>query len=147
MVALYQGESQLMFPLTILLPLLIVGRFINVNRLLRYLLFSLIAILISLEFAILFIRMPVNIVLPILIILLLVLLINNRLYVFLIRKHGIIFALAALPLQLTYYLYSVISFVLTAGIVIWDNKIKVVKVLELSHGLARYVNYEVEKCN
>jgi glycosyltransferase involved in cell wall biosynthesis len=124
LVALYQGESQLIFPLTILLPLLIVGKFINVNRRLRYLLFSIIAIIIGLEFAILFIRIPVSVVLPLLIILLLVLLINNRLYVFLIRKHGIIFALAALPLQLTYYFYSVISFALTAGFVIWDNKIK-----------------------
>jgi glycosyltransferase involved in cell wall biosynthesis len=124
LVALYQGESQLIFPLTVLLPLLIVGKFINVNRRLRYLLFSVIAIIIGLEFAILFIRMPVSVVLPLLIILLLVLLINNRLYVFLIRKHGIIFALAALPLQLTYYFYSVISFALTAGFVIWDNKIK-----------------------
>jgi glycosyltransferase involved in cell wall biosynthesis len=116
LVALYESESQLIFPLTILLPFLLVGRIINVNRRLRVLLFSAIAILIGLEFTILFIHMPINIVLPLLVILLVILLINNRLYIFLVRKHGFIFALGALPLQLLYYLYSVISFVFTAGI-------------------------------
>jgi glycosyltransferase involved in cell wall biosynthesis len=122
LVALYEGESRLIFPLTILLPFLLVGRLINVNRRLRYLLFSAIAILIGLEFTILFIQMPINIVLPLLVILLLILLINNRLYIFLVRKHGFIFALGALPLQLLYYLYSVVSFVFTAGIFGGDNK-------------------------
>ena len=122
LVALYEGESQLIFPLTLLLPFLLVGRLINVNRRLRYLLFSAIAILIGLEFTILFVKMPINIVLPLLFILLLILLINNRLYIFLVRKHGFIFALGALPLQLLYYLYSVVSFVFTAGIFGGDNK-------------------------
>lgn len=122
LVALFKGESQLIFPLTLMLPLLLIGRFVNINRHLRNLLFAAITILIGLEFALLFIEMPVNIVIPLLIILLLVLLINNRLYMFLVRKHGFVFALAALPLQLLYYLYSVLSFVFTAGIVIWDDK-------------------------
>jgi glycosyltransferase involved in cell wall biosynthesis len=122
LVALYQGESRLIFPLTLMLPLLLIGKFVNVNKHLRYLLFSAIAILIGLEFTMLLVQMPLMIVLPLLIIPMLILLINNRLYVFLVRKHGFIFALAALPLQLLYYLYSVVSFVLTAGIYWMDNK-------------------------
>jgi glycosyltransferase involved in cell wall biosynthesis len=125
LVALYQGESRLIFPLTILLPLLIIGRFINVNRVLRFLLFTAIATIIILEFTILFMQMPLTIVLPLLIILMLVLLINNRLYVFLVRKHGFIFALAALPLQILYYLYSLVSFILTVGVIYWNNKLRI----------------------
>ena len=87
-------------------------------------LFATMMIAIGIEFVLLFASYPIGLALPLLVILFLILLVNNQLYIFFIRKRGFVFALAALPLQLIYYLYSVIAFVIGGGIHFWNTSFK-----------------------
>ena len=121
LVALFLGMNQLLLPLTILLPIHLFGRFINRSKLWRRSIFALMSTLIIAEFLLLFIGMSINAFSPLLIILTIIIILNYRLYLFLTRNRGIMFALASLPLQLFYYLYSVSAFIISGGLLIWNN--------------------------
>ena len=68
--------------------------------------------------------LPIWCVVPMLIILGLIALLNYRLYAFFARKRGVLFAAAAFPFQLLYYLYSVLAMAMGTGIYLWNNAVK-----------------------
>jgi hypothetical protein len=70
----------------------------------------------------LFASYPPLFTIPFLAYLTLIVLLNQRLYVFFYQKRGILFASAALPMQLLYYLYSFITFVLISLSHFWNIK-------------------------
>lgn len=53
-----------------------------------------------------------------------ILVLNKRLFGFFTRKRGLFFAAAAIPFQLTYYLYSMAAFVIGGGIYFWNTRLK-----------------------
>jgi GT2 family glycosyltransferase len=56
----------------------------------------------------------------------LVLALNWRLYAFLARQRGVLFAFSVVPLHLFYFLYSVVAFVVGAAIHVWTNRAEAV---------------------
>lgn len=67
---------------------------------------------------------PSWLIVPLPISLFLVLVLNRRLYAFFIRQGGFLFALTVVPLHLLYLFYSVLAFVIGAGIYCWVNVAK-----------------------
>lgn len=70
------------------------------------------------------INLPVSLIIPVVLILIAIVLLNRRLYLFFARKRGFIFALAVLPLQLFYYFYSVLVFIMGGGLHVWNSQLK-----------------------
>jgi glycosyltransferase involved in cell wall biosynthesis len=68
------------------------------------------------------ISFPIWLVAPLLLAVALVMLLNYQFYAFFARKRGATFALAVVPFHLLYYLYSVLAFVLGAGLHLWNTR-------------------------
>lgn len=60
--------------------------------------------------------------LPVAIALLTIIVINHQLYGFYVRARGLVFAIAAIPFHLFYYIYSLLSLVLGAGFYVYQLK-------------------------
>jgi GT2 family glycosyltransferase len=124
LMALYTGMPKVITPLIVLLPVLLFDRILNKNNLVRQILFLVTSCLIILELILLLASFPLVILAPPLLLLMVIIVINNRLYSFLVRSRGLMFALASLPLQLLYYLYSVFAFLAGSCMFIWNTRIK-----------------------
>jgi glycosyltransferase involved in cell wall biosynthesis len=115
--ALYSDETQLLPPFVLLLPILIAAAYLlSIRPLFRHTLFWAMMLIVAAEYALLFTGYPLLLVAPQLVFILLIVSINYRLYLFLASKRGVVFAVAALPLQILYYLYSGIAFLIGSGI-------------------------------
>ena len=109
--AFYLKHRDLFPPLGLLLLVMIAGKFLPVNSIvLRHILFGVVVISLLIGFVLLFISYPLWTVLPVLLIVFLIFWMNRHYYIFFARIRGPIFALAVLPFQLLYYLYSIIAF-------------------------------------
>jgi hypothetical protein len=53
-----------------------------------------------------------------------ILILNRQLLAFFYRKRGLFFAAAAVPFQLTYYLYSTAAFIASGIVYFWNSKLK-----------------------
>jgi glycosyltransferase involved in cell wall biosynthesis len=125
MLALYSNASQLITPLAVLLPVTLVGKLLSrASRFTRHLIFGVMMLTIAAEFLLLLAIYPLFLVAPIIGILIAIMLLNNRLYLFLARKRGLIFALAALPMQLLYYFYSMVAFVIGGSLHFWRSSFR-----------------------
>jgi len=58
-----------------------------------------------------------------LILLLIILVLNKQLFGFFTRKRGLFFAAAAIPFQLTYYIYSMAAFLVGGGVYLWNTQL------------------------
>jgi GT2 family glycosyltransferase len=120
--ALIANQAQLLVPFVVLLPMLLFGRSVaDWSRPMRMAYFWGMMILIAAEFILLMVNFPILFILPFATIVLLIFLLNRDLYMFFARKRGVVFALAALPLQLMYYLYSLTTFIVGSGIYFFQN--------------------------
>ncbi len=72
----------------------------------------------------LLISLPLGLTAPITLALVAIVLLNARLYLFFARKRGLVFTLAVLPLQLFYYIYSVLAFVVGGVLTLWNSRLK-----------------------
>lgn len=123
--ALFSHETALIPFLALLLPVTLVGSYLaNGEGLLKNAVFAAMMVLFGIGFTLLFASYPATLVLPLIVLLLLIMLLNNRLYLFFARKRGVVFALAALPLQLLYYFYSMVAFVISSAIYFWNTNLK-----------------------
>jgi hypothetical protein len=129
--ALYGGMPQLITPLTVLLPLLLFDRILNKNNLIRQTLFVITSSLIVVELILLLANFPLIILAPPLILLTVIIVINNRLYLFLASSRGLMFAIASLPLQLFYYLYSLFAFIIGSCIYLWTMRMNLRSIRQL----------------
>jgi glycosyltransferase involved in cell wall biosynthesis len=115
--ALFSNQAQLIAPLVLLLPLMLAGNTLsNGGPVARSILFATMMLVLAVEFALLLASYPIYLVAPFIVILGIILVLNSQLYLFFARKRGIVFALASIPLQLIYYLYSIAAFVIGGGI-------------------------------
>ncbi len=125
LLAFWIGLPAIVVPLALLLLFLLVGHLIGGDKLpikralYTGMMWSMIAGLV-----ILFLTYPLSFSLPVLILLSGVVFMNQRLYLFLIRIRGMFFALAAIPFQIFYYLYSVAAFGFVGGNFFWDQHLK-----------------------
>lgn len=109
--------DQLIFlaPFVILVPLLIMGNWLSKSSpMLRRLLYLGMLTTLLIPYYILLMGYPIYIGIPILLILLIIVFLNRKLYLFFVQKRGLLFTLAALPMQFLYYLYSLFSFTLVS---------------------------------
>ena len=79
---------------------------------------------IALSYILVLFYLPDYYSIPAFLLLLGIFLINRELYRFLNRRNGIIFASAAIPMQLFYYLYSLAAFIIGILIYLWVTLIK-----------------------
>ena len=108
----------------IFLPLFLLGQlFINAHAAVRYLFYLSITVLFAIQFFILLASYPLLLTIPLLIYLGVIILLNQRFYRFLLHKRGINFAVAALPMQLLYYLYSFAAFAIVTLVHTWSIRI------------------------
>jgi large-conductance mechanosensitive channel len=75
-------------------------------------------------FAILVMNFSAWLLTPLLGIIATIVVLNLKFYVFFIRKRGVMFALAAIPFHLLYFLYSVVTFALVTGVHAWNTSVK-----------------------
>jgi glycosyltransferase involved in cell wall biosynthesis len=68
----------------------------------------------------LLLSLPLYLYLPICISILLMVILNHRLYQFLLKKHRLLFTIGAVPMQIMYFLYSSVSFVIAIAMYYWD---------------------------
>jgi glycosyltransferase involved in cell wall biosynthesis len=123
--ALFSHETPLIPFLALLLPLTLVGSYLTKGEgLVKNAVYSAMMVVFGVGFTLLFASYPPQLVIPLIILLALIMLLNNQLYLFFARKRGIVFALAALPLQLLYYFYSMVAFVISSGIYFWNTNLK-----------------------
>jgi glycosyltransferase involved in cell wall biosynthesis len=118
--ALWNNQPLIIVPFVILVPLLIMGNWLTHAsvQLRRFFYFSMVLGNAAI-FGLLLTSYPVLLWIPMLVLLLAIVILNRRLYLFFIQKRGILFALAALPMQLLYYLYSFFTFLGVGIIQIW----------------------------
>jgi glycosyltransferase involved in cell wall biosynthesis len=69
-------------------------------------------------------QLPYFVIIPIFSLLLIIVCLNFNLYLFYTRTRGLIFAIAALPFQLFYYIYSALSFAYTGILHYWKKLFK-----------------------
>ena len=109
--AIIFGFPELLLSSGVLLALMLIGRALPVHGdTLRSFLFDLIVISFIATLVLLLFNYPLWTVLPLILVVTLILWLNRNYYLFLARIRGSIFALAVLPFQLFYYLYSIIAF-------------------------------------
>ncbi len=124
--ALFSDTVKLLLPLTWLLGAVLLGRFLPVTGArVKSGIFTAILLGFIVGFGILLLMESyywagVIVFLTILMIVLL----NRRIYSFLIQKRGVSFAIASIPFHMIYYLYSLTAFVLGNGIFIYETKLK-----------------------
>lgn len=118
---LWTEQLPFLIPFIILLPLLIMGNWLSQasSNLRRFLYFS-ILVTISLAYVILLIGYPLLLWIPLVVIIFLIIILNRKMYLFFAQKRGLLFTLAALPMQLIYYLYSFTSFVAVGIMHYWN---------------------------
>ncbi len=75
-------------------------------------------------FVLLLLSLPLEVAALLILILFGIVLLNHRFYTFFARKRGFMFALAVVPFQLLYYLYSVSGFALGVGLHFWNTSLK-----------------------
>jgi glycosyltransferase involved in cell wall biosynthesis len=123
--AMWNDQAQLSAPLAALLPLILITQFFEeAASIVRYTLYFTMTAIFGIAFILLFASYPLLLAIPVLIYLMLIVILNQRLYRFLFQKRGILFALAALPMQLLYYLYSFLTFVFVTLSYVWDVKFR-----------------------
>lgn len=98
--------------------------FSGLSPALRPLLFAMMLVPPGVGFAALLVALPWWVSLPLLGLTAAVIALNPRFYRFFLRQRGLAFALATIPLQMLYYLYSVISFVAVTGHHHWHHTVK-----------------------
>ena len=124
LLSLWNGQSYLITGFVILLPLFLLAQlFVNAHAAFRYLLYLSITVLFAIEFFILLASYPLLLTIPLLIYLSVIILLNQRFYRFLLHKRGILFAVAALPMHLLYYLYSFAAFAVVTLIHTWSVRV------------------------
>ncbi len=120
--ALWNNQIPLLAPFVLLIPLLIMGKWLSLaSPILRRLLYLGMFFGIGAAFMILLASYPTFLWLPLLIILLLIVILNRKLYLFFAQKRGILFTFATLPMQLLYYLYSFFSFIGVGAVHVWNT--------------------------
>jgi hypothetical protein len=87
------------------------------------LLFSVMMLTLAAGFIVLLAQYPVWLITPTLLIMVAIVLLNHRLYSFFLRRRGMTFAIAVLPLQLFYYFYSVLTFAVSGGLHMWNGRL------------------------
>jgi glycosyltransferase involved in cell wall biosynthesis len=123
--ALYSGRPLLLIPIGLLIIGMVAGRrFGQFNRVVRSFLFLALIIGALSAFAILVMNFSVWLLTPLLGIIATIVVLNLKFYVFFIRKRGVMFALAAIPFHLLYFLYSVVTFALVTGVHAWNTSVK-----------------------
>lgn len=123
--ALYSNRPQLLIPIALLLIGMVAGRrFGQFNRVARQFLFLALLVGIASAFAILVMNFSVWLLTPIFGLVATIMALNLRFYIFFIRKRGVMFALAAVPFHLLYFLYSIVTFALVTGLHAWHASVK-----------------------
>jgi glycosyltransferase involved in cell wall biosynthesis len=123
--ALVSGKPALLPPVLFLLLILLAGRLVpNPTGLTNHILFGLTMIPATAAFVMLLASYPLALVIPFLVCLAIIVLLNRDLYMFFFRKRGLAFAIAALPLQLFYYLYSMAALAVGGGIYLANNSLR-----------------------
>jgi hypothetical protein len=123
--ALYSGRPLLLIPIGLLIIGMVAGRrFGQFNRVVRSFLFLALIIGAFSAFAILVMNFSAWLLTPLLGIIATIVVLNLKFYVFFIRKRGVMFALAAIPFHLLYFLYSVVTFALVTGVHAWNTSVK-----------------------
>ncbi len=124
LLSLWNGQSYLITAFVVFLPLFLLAQLlVNAHKAVRYLLYFSITILFAIEFFILLASYPLLLTIPLLIYLSVIILLNQRFYRFLLQKRGILFAVAAVPMQLLYYFYSFATFAIVTLIHTWSARI------------------------
>jgi hypothetical protein len=123
--ALYAGRPLLLIPIALLLIGMLAGRrFGRFNRIVRRILFFALLVGIASAFAILVMYFSVWLLTPIFGLIATIIVLSLKFYVFFIRKRGVMFALAAVPFHLLYFLYSIVAFALVTGLHAWHASVK-----------------------
>lgn len=119
--AWWNGQAYLITSFIFFLPLFLLAQLlVNAHASVRYILYFSITCLFAVEFIILLASYPLLLTIPLIIYLTVIILLNQRFYRFLLHKRGILFALAAVPMQLLYYFYSFATFVIVTVIHAWN---------------------------
>jgi hypothetical protein len=99
-------------------------RFGQFNRVGRQFLFFALLVGLASAFAILIMNFSVWLLTPIFGLIATIMVLNLKFYIFFIRKRGVMFALAAVPFHLLYFLYSIVAFALVTGLHAWHAGVK-----------------------
>jgi hypothetical protein len=123
--ALYSNRPLLLIPIALLLIGMVAGRrFGQFNRVGRQFLFFALLVGTASAFAILIMNFSVWLLTPIFGLIATIMVLNLKFYIFFIRKRGVMFALAAVPFHLLYFLYSIVAFALVTGLHAWHAGVK-----------------------
>jgi len=119
--AVYFGIVWMLIPLGLLLAGMLAGRWLPYSGALwKQALFTSLVLASASGLGLLIVTFPVWLSVPLLLLIALIVLLNFEFYAFFARKRGPMFALAVFPFHLLYYLYSVLTFALVAGLHTWN---------------------------
>ena len=123
--ALASGRPLLLIPIGILIIGMLAGRrFGQFNRLVRRVMFFALILGIVSAFAIFVVNFSLWLLTPLLGLIATIIVLNLKFYVFFARKRGIMFAVAAVPFHLLYFLYSIGTFALITGLHAWNTSVR-----------------------
>lgn len=121
----FSDTVKLLLPLTWLLGVVLLGRFLPVTSArVKSGIFTAVLLGFIVGFGILLMESYYWAGSIVFLTILMIVLLNRRLYSFFIQKRGVSFAIAAIPFHMIYYLYSLTAFVLGNGIYMYKTKLK-----------------------